>query len=48
MTLSLILMVLAFVLLIVASAGVNHPRFNLGWAGLAAWALAVLLTGIKL
>jgi len=48
MTLSLILMVLAFVLLLVASAGVNPPRVSLGWLGMAVWALAVLLTGIKL
>ncbi len=48
MTLSLILMVLAFVLLLVAAAGVTHPRIALGWAGMASWALAIILGGLKL
>lgn len=44
-----ILMVLAFVLLALAAAGVaSPPRFNLGWAGLAVWALAIILGGLKL
>lgn len=41
--LSLILMVFAFVLLVLAAAGVNHPRVNLGWLGMALWALTLLL-----
>jgi hypothetical protein len=35
--LSLILLVFAFVLFAVASAGVAHPRINLTAAGLACW-----------
>lgn len=41
-----ILLVLAFVLFLVAAAGVTMPRVNFGWLGLASWALAVLLTGV--
>jgi hypothetical protein len=42
-----ILMVLAFVLLAVCAAGVpSPPRFQLGWAGLAVWALAIVLGGL--
>lgn len=49
MTVSMILLVLAFVLFIVASAGVSHPRVNFGWLGLASWALSILIAGtIKL
>lgn len=39
----LILMVLAVVLLGLAAFNVTARRFSIGWAGLAAWALAVLL-----
>jgi len=48
-TLNLILLVLAFVLFICATAGVpSPPRFNLGWAGLAAWVLSIIIGGLKL
>lgn len=39
-----ILMVFALVLLILAALNVpSSPRFNLGWAGMACWAAAILL-----
>lgn len=41
---NLILMVLAFVLLLV-SIKWNPPGYNLTAAGLASWALAVILSG---
>ena len=42
--LSTILMVFAFALLVLAAFNVPcPPRFNLGWAGMAAWCLAILL-----
>lgn len=43
-----ILMVLAFVLLLVAAFNVPFPYANLGWLGLAFWALAIILTGVPL
>jgi len=46
---SLILMVFAFVLFALSAAGVDDaPRFRLLPAGLACWALAVLLGGVSL
>ena len=45
--LSTILMVFAFVLLALAAFNVPcPPRFNLGWAGMAFWALSILLGGL--
>jgi hypothetical protein len=44
---TLILMVLAFVLFLVASAGVASGRINLIAAGLACWVLALILGGIR-
>ena len=44
----LILMVFAFVLLCIAAAGVSHPRVSIGWAGMAFWALSILLNGAHL
>lgn len=44
--LALILQVLALVLFAVAAAGIGLPRLHLGWAGAAAFTLAVILTGI--
>lgn len=42
--LTTILMVFAFVLLLLAAFNVPvPPRINLGWLGLACWALAILL-----
>lgn len=47
MVLNLVLLILAFVLFVCAAAGVpSPPRFNLGWAGLAAWVLAIILQGV--
>ena len=40
-----ILMVFAFVFFVVAAAGIALPRVNLGWVGLACWALSILLGG---
>ena len=42
---SLVLMVAAFVLLLLAALGVNVPRVNAQAAGLACWVLALLLQG---
>ena len=40
-----ILMVSAFVFLVLATLGVpSHPRLSLGWAGMACWALSILLS----
>lgn len=40
-----ILLVFAFVLLVLASANVSHPRLSFGWLGLALWVLSLLLGG---
>jgi hypothetical protein len=42
-TVSLVLMVLAFVLFVLAALSVAVPRVNLIGAGLACWILSVLL-----
>lgn len=42
---SLILLVLAFVLFLVAAFGVALPRVHFGWLGLAVLTLAALLGG---
>lgn len=45
-TVSLILLVFAFVLFVLAAIGVpSSPRFNLVAAGLACWVLSVMLGG---
>ena len=41
--LNTILMVFAFVLLVLAAFNLNLPKVNLGWLGMALWALAILL-----
>jgi len=41
-----ILMVFAFVCLVLAACGVNHPRVNLGWLGMSFWALAIIVPGL--
>jgi len=41
--LRVILLVLAFVLFVLAAAGVAHPRYNLMAAGLAAWVLSLIV-----
>ena len=45
--LSIILLVFSFVLLVLASANVSHPRVSLGWLGLAFWVLSLLLGGVS-
>ena len=48
-TLSLILMILALVLFVLAAAGLPAPpRFQFMAAGLACWVLSILLGGVKL
>lgn len=48
-TLNLILMVAAFVLFVLSTIGIPSPsRFNLMAGGLACWALAILIGGIKM
>jgi hypothetical protein len=48
-TLSLILMVAAFILLTLAAFGVpSGGKPQLGWLGLACWALAILVGGVSL
>lgn len=44
----IILMVFSFVLLMVAAANISHPRINLGWLGMAFWALSIILGGIAI
>lgn len=44
-TIRLALLVAAFVLFALATAGVNHPRFNCTAAGLACLALAMMAEG---
>jgi hypothetical protein len=41
-TVKLVLLVLAFVLFVLAAAGVTHPRWNLIGAGLACWVASLL------
>jgi hypothetical protein len=44
-----ILMVFAFVLLVLAGLGIpTSSKFQLGWWGLACWALSILLSGVHL
>jgi hypothetical protein len=38
-----ILLWIAFILLGLQAVGVNAPRVSLGWAGLAIWALSLLV-----
>jgi len=41
--LSTIFLIVALILLILCAFGVNHPRVNLGWLGLAFWVAALLV-----
>ena len=43
LTIEVLLMLAAVILLVLATVGVNSGRFNLVAAGLACWALALLL-----
>jgi hypothetical protein len=42
-TLNVLLMILAFVCLLLAALGLVTPKVNLGWLGLAFWALSQIL-----
>lgn len=42
-TVNFVLMLLAFILLVLAAIGVPSQRVNLGWAGMAFWAAALLI-----
>ena len=44
---TLVLYVLAFVLFVLAGLGVGHPRAVLGWLGLAALTLTLLLPSLQ-
>ena len=47
--LSIILMVFAFVLIVLAAFNVPAPpRLSLGWLGMAFWALSILLGSVHL
>ena len=47
-TISLILLVAAFIVFVLAALGVpSAPRFNLIGAGLALWVLSLLIQNIK-
>lgn len=48
MTLSLILLVAAFILFLLATFNVGSPRFSLISAGLACWVLSLLIGGVHL
>ena len=48
MTLSLLLLVAAFILFVLAAIGVPSGRVNLIAAGLACWVLSVLLGGVHI
>lgn len=44
-----ILLVFAFVLLALAAANIpTPPRLNLGWAGMACWALSILIGNVHI
>ena len=44
-TLTLSLMVVAFVLLLVEALKIGNSRVSFGWLGLALWALSLILAG---
>jgi hypothetical protein len=46
-TLNLVLMIFAVICLALAAIGVPTTKVSLGWLGLAFWALAVTLSGMK-
>jgi hypothetical protein len=39
-----VLLLAALILLVLAAFGVNGPRINTGWAGLACWVAAEVVT----
>lgn len=47
MTVSSILLVVAFILLLLAACNVPFPKISLGWLGLALWVLSIILNGVK-
>lgn len=48
MTIATILLLVAAVLLFCAAFGVPSSRVNLGWLGLALWALSLLVGGASI
>jgi hypothetical protein len=46
--LSLVLLIVALVLLILAAIGIPSSRYSLGWAGMAFWLLAELIPKVPL
>lgn len=46
MTISIVLLVVALVLFVLAALNVGSPRFSLGWAGSAFAVAAVLVRGL--
>jgi phage-related holin len=40
----IVLYIAAFILTLLAALGVGHPRFQLGWAGVACIALAMAVS----
>ena len=44
-TLTLSLMVVAFVLLLIEALKIGNERVSFGWLGLALWALSIILSG---
>ena len=45
---SLVIQVIAVICLFCAAIGVNAPKVNLGWLGLALWLLSLMVSGITL
>lgn len=43
MSMSIILLIVAVVLFVLAALNVNSPRLNLGWAGMVFFALAFVV-----
>jgi hypothetical protein len=49
MTVSIFLLVLAFVLLLLAAVRCpEHPRISFAWLGMALWLLTLIIGGVKL
>jgi hypothetical protein len=46
MSLSVLFLLVAVILFVVSSFGVNVPKVNLGWAGMAFFACSFLIAGV--
>ena len=44
LSIRLVLMIVGFVLLLLAACDIKTARLSLGWAGLACWLLAVMVS----